>query len=259
MLDSLYIGASGMQAQQTNVDVISNNLANVNTTAFKKNRVSFEDLMYRDVAKQNGLLGSADEAHRVGLGSGVSGTGKIFSMGELKQTGAPLDIAISGQGFLEVALPDGSSAYTRSGSLQVTREGFLATTDGFMLKSTIQIPADAKDIAIDSTGHVMVTVPTEKAPIEVGQIELANFVNPIGLNPVGNNLYLANEKSGDATVGKPGEDSLGTISQGFLESSNVKLVEEMINLIVAQRAYEVNSKVVQASDEMLQMSNNLRR
>lgn len=254
----MYIGATGMQAQQTNVDTISNNLANVNTAGFKKNRVNFEDLIYRTVAKSNDAQG-ASEVLRLGVGTGISSTGKIFTVGDLKKTEAPLDIAIRGDGFLEVTLPDGSSGYTRNGSLQINRDGFLATSDGNILKPSIQIPADAKDIAIDATGHVTVSVPTDKNPIEIGQVELVNFINPSGLQPIGNNLYLSTEKSGDASLGKPGENGFGSITQGFLESSNVKLVEEMINLIIAQRAYEINSKVVQASDELLSMSNNLRR
>ncbi|MES2538669.1 MAG: flagellar basal-body rod protein FlgG [Pseudomonadota bacterium] len=259
MLDSLYIGASGMHAQQTNVDVISNNLANVNTSAFKKNRVSFEDLMYRETSRQNGLLGGSESVHRLGVGTGVSGTSKVFTAGELKKSDSPLDIAIRGQGFLEVTMPDGSSAYTRSGSMEVNRDGFLTTPEGYLLKSSIQIPGDATEIVIEPAGRVMVRIPTDKELLEVGQLDLVNFTNPGGLNPNGGNLYLASDRSGEALIGKPGENGYGTLAQSFLETSNVKLMEEMINLIIAQRAYEINAKVVQASDEMLGMSNNLRR
>lgn len=259
MLDSLYIAASGMQAQQMNVDVISNNLANVNTAAFKKNRVNFEDLLYREAARQNGLLGSADAAHRLGLGAGISGTQKMFIAGELKKSDSPLDLAIRGQGFLEVTLPDGSAAYTRSGSLQVDRDGYLATADGHVLKASIQLPGDTREIVVEPTGRVLARVPNEQDPVEIGQLELVNFTNPGGLNPIGGNLYVASDNCGAPTAGKPGDEGFGTLAQGFLEASNVKLMDEMINLVIAQRAYEVNSKVVQASDEMLAMSNNLRR
>ena len=259
MLDSLYIAASGMHAQQMNVDVISNNLANVNTAAFKKNRVNFEDLLYRETARQNGLLGASDSVHRLGLGAGISGTQKMFIAGELKKSDSPLDLAIRGDGFIEVTLPDGGVAYTRSGSLQVDREGYLMTADGHMLKASIQIPGDTREVVVEPTGRVLARVSNEKDPVEVGQLEMANFTNPGGLNPIGGNLYVASDRSGEPVIGKPGEEGYGTVAQGFLESSNVKLMEEMINLVIAQRAYEVNSKVVQASDEMLAMSNNLRR
>lgn len=259
MLDSLYIGASGMHAQQANVDVISNNLANVNTAGFKKNRISFEDLLYREATRQNGLAGAADSAHRLGVGTGIAGAGKIFTLGEFKKSDGPLDLAIRGQGFFEVTLADGSAGYTRSGTLEVNRDGFLTTPDGNLLKPSIQVPPDATELVFEAGGRVMAKMPTESALVEIGQIDLVNFTNPAGLNPIGGNLYLASDKSGEPATGKPGDNGFGTLAQGFLESSNVKLVEEMINLIIAQRAYEVNSKVVQASDEMLAMSNNLRR
>lgn len=259
MIDSLYIGASGMQAQQINVDVISNNLANVNTAAFKKNRVSFEDLLYRETARRNGLLGSADNVHRLGVGAGIGGTSKIFTVGDMKKTDSSLDLAIRGQGFLEVTMPDGSAAYTRSGTMEVNRDGYLTTPDGHLLKPSIQIPSDATDVVFEPTGRVLAHVPNERDLVEVGQLELVAFTNPGGLNPIGGNLYTISDKSGDPIAGRPGEDGYGLLAQGFLESSNVKLMEEMVNLIVAQRAYEINSKIVQASDEMLAMSNNLRR
>lgn len=259
MLDSLYIGASGMHAQQTNVDVISNNLANVNTPGFKKNRVSFEDMVYRETARQNGLAGASDSVYRLGVGTGIAGAGKVFTPGELKKSDSPLDLAIRGEGFLEVTLPDGSAGYTRSGTLQVNSEGFLTTPDGNLVKPSIHVPADATDLVFEPAGRVLASLPGEKQPVEIGQLELVGFTNPAGLNPVGGNLYVASDKSGEPVSGTPGQNGMGMLAQGFLESSNVKLVEEMVNLIVAQRAYEVNSKVVQASDEMLAMSNNLRR
>lgn len=259
MLDSLFIGATGMQAQQTQVEVISNNLANVNTAGFKKNRVSFADLLYRSVARKNGVAGDAQGVSGLGVGTAVIGTGKIFLDGDLKETDSPLDFALQGAGFIEVTMPDGSSAYSRAGTLQVNSDGLLTTVDGHLLHPDIHIPSDATAITVDQTGKITATVPNESAPVEVGQIELARFVNTGGLNPLGQNLYAATDQSGDPILGKPGDPGFGTITQGFLESSNVKLIEEMVNLMVAQRAYEINSKVVQASDEMLGLSNNLRR
>jgi len=259
MLDSLYIGASGMHAQQLNIDVVANNLANVNTSGYKRNRIDFEDLLYRNVIKANGLIGSADNVHRLGVGAAITSTDKVFTLGDIKKTDGALDFAIRGQGFFEVALPDGSRGYTRSGAFQVNRDGLLTTSDGNLLTPSIQVPADASSVSIDVNGRVFAKVANESQPIEIGQLELANFMNPGGLNPLGSNLYVPTQKSGDAVSSIPGENGLGTIAQGFLESSNVKLVEEMINLIIAQRAYEINAKVVQASDELLSISNNLRR
>jgi flagellar basal-body rod protein FlgG len=258
MNDSLYIAATGMQAQQLNVDTISNNLANVNTTAYKRARVDFQDLLYREVGRSSPLLG-ADAASRYGSGVAVAGTPKSFVDGDLKQTGGPLDVAIRGAGFFEVQLPDASRAFTRNGALQVNRDGALVTSDGFPLMPQMQIPTDATAVAIDATGNVTATVPGESQPVAVGQLELARFVNPAGLNAQGANLYLATEKSGDPITGKPGEDGFGTLSQGFLESSNVKLVDELVSLVLAQRAFEVNARAVQASDELLSLVNSLRR
>jgi flagellar basal-body rod protein FlgG len=261
MLDSLYIGATGMVAQQLNVDTISNNLANLTTTGFKKGRVTFEDLFYRELGRNVGVGadGLALSSQSVGLGTALATSGKIFTAGTLVQSQNPLDVAISGNGFLEVLLSDGSTAYTRSGTLQVNSDGFLTTADGNLLNPSIQIPSDATSVTIDPTGKVTVGLPNQTGPQQVGQLEMVNFINPTGLNPIGANLYAATDKSGEPNRGKPGDDGFGTISQGFTESSNVQLVDELVNLIAAQRAYEVNSKVIQASDEMLGISNNLRR
>lgn len=259
MLDSLYIGASGMHAQQLNIDVVANNLANVNTAAYKKNRVDFQDLLYRQIARANGLLGSEDNAYRVGVGTAVAGTEKVFTSGDIKKTDGALDFAIRGSGFFEVTLPDGNRGYTRSGTLEINRDGYLVTSDGYLLHPAVQIPSDTTQVSVDANGRVLATIPGETKPVEVGQLELANFVNPAGLTPMGNNMYIPSQKSGEALLGLPTENGLGSISQGFLESSNVKLIEEMINLVIAQRAYEINAKVVQASDELLGISNNLRR
>jgi flagellar basal-body rod protein FlgG len=260
MIDSLYIGATGMTAQQLNVDTISNNLANVNTNSFKKGRVVFEDLFLKELARSGAVgAGGLAGSNRTGVGTAIASSGKIFTDGEVKKSDNPLDIAIRGSGFLEVVLPDGSSGYTRAGTLQVNRDGFLTTPDGNLLKSSIQIPPDAKSIVIDTTGKVTVVLPNQTDPEEVGQLELVNFINPAGLSPAGDNLYIATDKSGEPIRGKPGEDGFGTIAQGFVESSNVSLVDELINLLIAQRAYQSNSKVIQASDEMLGITNNLRR
>lgn len=259
MLDSLYIAATGMNAQQTGIDTISNNLANVNTPAFKKGRVGFQDLMYRELARANGLAGSADNSVRAGVGVGIAGASKLFAAGELKKTEGPLDVAIRGRGFFEVVLPDGTHAYTRAGALQLDKDGMLTTAEGHLLEPAIQVPSDAASVTIEASGRVLALLPDESEPVEIGLIPLADFVNPSGLQPLGDNLYLPTERSGDAFIGKPGEANFGSVAQGFLESSNVKLIEEFINLILAQRAYEVSAKAIQASDEMLGIANNLRR
>ena len=258
MLDSLYIAATGMHAQQLNVDTIANNLANVNTAAFKRSRVSFEDLLYRELAARQGLLG-AEAPARFGAGVAVADTVRIFADGDLRKTEGPLDVALRGQGFFEVLLPDGSRAYTRNGALQVNRDGLLATGDGHVLAANLQVPPDAREIAIDTSGRVTARVAGEARPVEIGQLELARFLNPAGLSAQGGNLYVATDKSGDAQPGRPGEEGFGTLVQGFLESSNVKLVDELVGLVQAQRAFEVNARALQASDELLSLINNLRR
>lgn len=259
MLNSLYIGATGMQAQQLNVDAIANNLANVNTTGYKKSRVTFEDLLYR-TASSNAVANNNDGSPvALGLGTFVASNAKSFLGGELKQTESPLDLAIQGNGFFEVTLPDGSSAYTRHGAFRITSDGMLGTQAGYPLKQQIHVPAEATNIAIEATGRVMATLSNGTKPVELGQIELTTFPNPQGLDAVGGNLYSSTQISGQARVTKPGEEGSGTLFQGYLESSNVKLAEEMVNLVLAQRAYELNAKIIQTSDEMLAISNNLRR
>lgn len=259
MIDSLYIGATGMQAQQLNVDVIANNLANVNTAGFKKNKVTFEDSFYQ-VAKST--MGSQDfhpDQVILGMGTLVSSNSKSFTQGEIKATESPLDLAIQGNGFFEVVLLDGSSAYTRYGSLKVNADGYLSTSAGYQLKQEIQVPNDIQEVVIDKQGKVSGRSANDNELIELGQIELSNFANPEGLEPIGENLYLASSEAGQVNTDKPGENGLGNVVQGYLESSNVKLAEEMVNLVLAQRAYELNAKLIQASDEMLAISNNLRR
>jgi len=259
MIDSLYIAATGMHAQQTNVETISNNLANLNTTAFKRGRISFEDLMYREVARTHGLLGSNADVLRNGAGVSLAATSKSFEQGDFKKTDQPYDLAIRGSGLFQVLLPDGTHAFTRSGAFHVDRDGFLANPQGQLLDPAMQIPPDATSVTIDQGGKVLAQVPSDKTPIEIGQIELATFINPDALKPLGDGLYVPTELSGDANSTAPGEQGVGVLQQGFLEGSNVKLVDEFVNLIVAQRAYEINAKAVQASDEMLGIANNLHR
>jgi len=258
MLDSLYIAATGMNAQQLNVDTISNNLANVNTNGFKRNRVTFADLMYREVTRGNQRPG-VGSLNRYGVGVGVATTGKLFTAGDVKKTDQPLDVAIRGKGLFEVTLPDNSLAYTRGGSLQLDKDGVLTTAEGYQLNPAVRIPSDATAVTIEAGGRVLAQVPDETAPIEVGSLTLSDFVNTTALRPLGDNLYVPTEKSGDAVTAKPGEQGLGLLAQGFVEALNVTLVDEFVNLIVAQRAYEANSKAIQASDEMLGIINNLRR
>lgn len=260
MNDSLYIAATGMHMQQKGVDTISNNLANVNTPGFKKGKVSFEDLVYRDL---NGAAASLDSGAtgRTWQGTGVSiaSVVKSFIAGALKQTNQPMDLAIEGDGFLEVVALDGAPAYTRGGTLTVDKEGFLATAAGHALKPSIQVGSDARDISIKPDGRVFVRGRDQEEASEVGRIELVRFADTSGLVALGGNLYKPSERSGDAINARAGEDGAGTLAQGFVEGSNVNLVEEMVDLMVVQRAYETNVKVIQASDEMLAMSNNLRK
>jgi flagellar basal-body rod protein FlgG len=259
MLDALAIGATGMQAQQAHVDAIASNLANVNTAGFKKNRASFSELVVAAAQPGRDPAGGGVFATSA-VGAGVQlASGKVFDAGELKRTDAPLDIAIQGDGFLEVLMPDGSRAFARGGSLKVDADGQLATQAGLPLKPGVSIPDNAQGVTISASGRVQVRVPGQAAPVDVGQLELARFANPQSLLAQGANLYRATEASGEPIGGRPGEDGLGTLVQGALEASNVKLVEEMVNLMVAQRAYEASVKVVQASDEMLGMINGLRR
>jgi len=257
MIEALYIAATGMHVEQTNIDTISNNLANLNTAAFKKSRVSFDDLMYRDMSNS---IASIDQSSRmkIGMGAAISQISKDFTPGPVRGTENPLDIAIKGQGFIEVEMENGEVAYTRNGALQVLNSGYLATSDGFQLVGNIQIPPDASEILISRDGLVQVRVNNDDKLYEVGSMELANFMNSSGLNPIGNNLFLATEDSGVAYYSEPGQNGTGVVEQGFLEGSNVDLIQEMIDLVIAQRAYEVNSKVIKAADEMLRINNNLR-
>jgi flagellar basal-body rod protein FlgG len=259
MFDALYIGATGMQAHQAQVDAIANNLANVNTAAFKKNRASFSELVVASAAAGAPSADGVFATVASGAGVQLGAASKVFDAGELKKTDAPLDVAIVGDGFLELTMPDGSRAYARGGTLKVNADGQLATQAGIPLKPGLAIPSDAEALLVSNTGRVQVRMPGQATPVEVGQIEMVRFANPQGLAAQGGNVYRGTEASGEPIAGRAGEDGMGTIVQGALEGSNVKLVEEMVNLMVAQRAYEANVKVVQASDEMAGLINGLRR
>ena len=252
---------TGLDAQQTQMAVISNNLANVNTTGFKKGRAVFEDLMYQNL-RQVGAATSQDTQAPSGmsLGTGVRvvATEKVFTQGSTSQTGNGLDVAISGRGFLQVALPDGTLAYTRDGSLQLNSQGQLVTSSGYAVQPSITIPSGAQSITIASDGVVSATLSGEAIPTQVGTLQLADFVNPAGLQPRGENLLTESAASGAAQISTPGLNGLGTLQQGAVEASNVNVVEEMVNMIQAQRAYEMNTKAITSSDQMLQfISNNL--
>lgn len=259
MFDALYIGATGMHAQQTQVDAIANNLANVNTPGFKKTRVSFSDLVVGGLAGAQHAAEETGAPTAAGVGVRIGSTGKVFAGGELKKTDAPLDVAIAGDGFLELSMPDGSRAFARGGTLKVNADGLLASQAGTPLKPGISIPDNAEALLISATGRVQVRMPGQAAPLELGQLEVVRFANASGLLAEGANVYRATEASGEPLGGRAGEDGTGSLAQGFLETSNVMLLEEMVDLMVAQRAYEASVKVVQASDEMLGMINALRK
>lgn len=262
MMRALWTAASGMVAQQANIDTISNNLANVSTTGYKKTRMEFQDLIYqnlREPGSENAQGNQIPTGLQLGHGVRPVATQKIYTQGNYQQTGNPLDVVIEGNGFLQITMPDGSLAYTRDGGLKKDGQGRLVNSDGYMLEPQITIPDNATSVNITADGNVSVAIPGNNTPQQIGQIQLVNFVNPAGLNNSGRNLMTETAASGNPIVGTPGQDGLGTIAQYFIEMSNVQVVEEMVNMIVAQRAYEVNSKAIQASDEMLQQANNLRR
>lgn len=258
MLDSLYIASTSLHAEQANINGISNNLANVNTPAFKKNRVIFDDLMYRQPINTVSASGLAEQNVQMGLGSSIVDNSKVFTAGDLKASQNDLDIAIRGQGFFELEAKNGDSLYTRLGALRIGQDGYLETKSGYRLADRIQIPPDASKITIGTDGHVLVTTASEAKPIDVGTISLVNFLNDSGLESLGDGVYRQTDKSGPPLYGTPGKDGMGSIQQGFLEASNVDLVEELTELVLAQRTYQVNSQVIRASDEIMKMTNNLR-
>jgi flagellar basal-body rod protein FlgG len=259
MIDSLYIATTGLHVGQSQIDTISNNLANINTASYKKARVSFEDLMYKQPVGSVSDFSLLDSSMKQGAGSGIAKIAKSFESGDLRATENDMDIAIRGNGFIEVELENGMLAYTRNGSLQLSSDGFMQTSDGHALAGHIQIPPDTTKISIDEQGIVSVRTTDDLEFYEVGQIQLANFFNVQGLEPVGGNIYMPTSDSGNAYYSNSGEDGMGEIQQGFIESSNVDLVQELVDLMVAQRGYQVNSQVIQASDEIMKINNSLRR
>src|ERR1051326_4428372 len=261
MIRALFSAASGMSAQQTNVDNIAHNLANASTVGFKSRRAQFQDLLYQSVIQPGTASGQqtvVPTGLQLGLGTRPSSNEIVFSQGNFAQTDNPLDLVIQGRGFFQVRRPSGELAYTRSGSFHLDRDGNMVTSDGAPLEPQITIPADAQQITIAQDGTVSYTQPNQTAAQQAGQIQLANFPNPAGLNSLGGNLYSHTDASGDPIVGNPGgQEGMGAVLQGYLEQSNVSVVEEFINLIVAQRGYEASSKVVQAADQKYQQVNNL--
>lgn len=261
MIKALYSAGTGMTAQQMNVDNIANNLANANSTGFKARHVQFEDLVYQSVLQPGNAASSSTvipAGLQLGLGTRPASNEIDLSQGNFTQTNGTLDLVIQGRGFFQVHQPNGQIAYTRSGAFQLDQYGNIVTQDGNPIEPQITIPSEAQTITIAADGTVSYTLPNQTAAQTAGQIQLANFANPAGLNSIGNNLLLPTEASGNPLVGVPGgADGLGTLQQGYLESSNVSVVNEFVNLIVAQRAYEANSKVVKAADEMYQQVNNI--
>lgn len=262
MIRSLWTAATGMNAQQQNIDVISNNLANVNTTGFKKSRVQFQDLMYQIIREAGAPTTQGTQLPagiEVGNGVRTTATQKILSQGSFQSTGNALDVLVEGEGFFQILRPDGTISYTRDGSFKRDNLGRVVTSDGFYVYPEIYIPEDAMSVAIAADGTIAVLLAGDDLPQEVGQFELARFINPAGLTRDGRNLFSTTLASGDPIIGNPGTMGLGTLVQGYLEMSNVEIVDEMVGMIAAQRAYELNSKAIQASDEMLNTANQLRR
>jgi len=255
MLSSLWIAKTGLDAQQTRMDVIANNLANANTTGFKSSRASFQDLMYQNKEQPGGQTTQqtlSPSGLMLGTGVRVVGTAKLFTQGSITQTGNSLDVAIQGSGFLQVSMPDGTTAYTRDGSLQTDANGQLVTANGYALNPPVTLPSNVQSITIGTDGTVSATTSGSTSAVQVGTLQLANFVNPAGLQSQGQNLYLETASSGSPQTGTPGLNGLGTLQQGSLESSNVNVVGEMVDMIETQRTYEMNSKAVSAADQMLQ-------
>ena len=262
MIRALYTAASGMNAQQANIDNVAHNLANVNTAGFKKAHMEFEDLVYQQTRVPGTATSATGESPiglELGLGTRAVGTSRDFSSGSMRSTSGPLDLAIEGDGFFQVSQPSGSTAYTRAGSFHRDAQGLMVTTDGYPVEPQITIPPNATSISISKDGIVSAVIAGQTATQQVGTFELAMFQNPAGLKAMGGNLFTVTTASGEPQVGVPGSDSRGTLAQGFVEDSNVSVVEEMVNMILGQRAYEANSKVLKAADEMLSVVNSLVR
>lgn len=259
MNPALWIAKTGLDAQQTRMGVISNNLANVNTTGFKRDRAAFEDLLYQTVRQPGGATSEQTQLPtglQLGTGVRVAATAKNFTQGNLNQTGNALDVAINGRGFFEVLMPDGSTAYTRDGSFQINSQGELVTNEGYAVQPGLQLPEGAQSVTIGNDGTVSVQVAGQAAPVQVGQLTLSDFVNPAGLEAKGENLYVETAASGPAQSGAPGQGGVGTLVQGSLEGSNVNVVEELVSMIETQRAYETNAKAISTTDSMLGYLNN---
>lgn len=259
---ALSIAASGMQAQQLNVDVISHNIANMNTTAYKRQRAEFQDMLYQNMERPGSTSSASGNivplGIQIGVGVHADAVGRINEQGGITQTSNPYDIAINGNGFLQVQLPSGQTAYTRAGNFAISADGELVTADGYTVEPSITVPPEATAVQITRDGIVEVQLADQTEPQQIGQIELAGFINPSGLEAIGDNLYLETPASGSPNVATPGSPGLGTVMQGYLEISNVNAVEEISSLIVAQRAYEMNARVITAADEMLQATTQLR-
>ena len=255
MMRSLYVAATGLEGEQTKMDVIANNLANVNTTGFKQSRAVFQDLLYQNL-RQPGAQSSQTTQYPSGLqlGTGVRivSTERLMTQGNLTQTGNSLDVGINGQGFFQIMQPNGTIAYSRDGTFQMNNQGQLVTSNGYLLQPPVTIPPNSQSITIGSDGTVSVVLPGQAQPQQVGTIQLANFINPTGLQSIGDNLYLQTGSSGAPQTGQPTLNGLGSVQQGYLESSNVNVVSELVNMISTQCAYEINSKAVSTSDSMLQ-------
>jgi flagellar basal-body rod protein FlgG len=260
-MNALSIASTGMSAQQLAVETIANNLANMSTIGFKKSVNEFQDLMYQTVRAAGTSTGTGTLPVGLQIGTGVKPVSihKIFAQGDFQHTQSPLDIAIQGDGFLQLTMPDGTTAYTRDGALKTDSNGNLVTADGYQILPAMTIPNDAQTISISPQGVLSVIRAGNSTPVQIGTIDLARFSNPAGLNSIGQNLFKPTLGSGDALTGAPGGTGFGTLLQGSLENSNVNIAEEMVNMIVAQRAYEVNSKAIQTSDDMLGVVNNLKR
>jgi flagellar basal-body rod protein FlgG len=262
MIRALYTAASGLMAQQMNTDVIANNIANANTPGFKRDRINFQDLLYQTYrrAGQSTLTGSmVPTSLRVGHGVRPIATQKIFMTGAAQQTGNPLDLMINGEGFFQVTMADGTPAYTRDGTFKIDGDGNVVTADGLLIEPAITVPADAVRIEVANDGTVSVLVGSDTTLTSVGQVQLVRFQNPAGLEAIGQNLFKQTDASGDPVTGTPGQEGFGQIAQGFLEMSNVSIVEELVQLIVAQRAFETNSRAVSVADQLLSIANNLGR
>ncbi len=261
-MQSLSIAATGMMAQQLNVEVISNNIANMSTTGFKRGRAEFQDLLYQNLRRVGANSSDAGTivpaGVQVGLGVKTAAVNRIMTQGNMDNTENKLDVAIQGRGYFRIELPSGDDAYTRAGSFDISADGQLITADGYTLAPGITIPPEATDIAISADGQVQVAIPGQTAPQVVGQMELVAFANEGGLDPLGGNLFAETPASGAPTIGTPGNDGLGSVLQGFLETSNVNAVTEITSLITAQRAYEMNAKIITASDEMMSVTSNMK-